>query len=262
MHLQSALLRTTFAAVALAAAQASMATTTTLTLLPAAAANVNGDTSTSAPGFPNSSWAAAGTAKSELYVQASSLFSSPVHVRDIASISYWTNKAGGAGDPDWTLLLYTAKLNDGNDSGSFYRSRLNSEPYFTQSAAIPANTWHEWSTGNAADSLRFYDQPRGGNFGTYNDPLLSDLKAGPVTWSNSTVWNYSEETISLFSLQTGSSWAAGFVGLVDGMTITLTNGDVGIVNLEAAATAVPEPASVALVGLALLAAGAARRRRA
>src|SRR4051812_29301328 len=246
MQRHHSLLATGIAAVALCAAQAALATTTTLTLLPSAASNVNGDASTSAPGFASGSWAAPGLGKSELYVAASSLFSSPVHVRDIASISYWTNKAGGAGDPDWTLLLYTARLNDGNDTGSFYRSRLNSEPYFTQSAAIPANTWHQWSTGSAADSLTFYDQPRGGNFGSYNDPLLSDLRSGPVTWSNSTVWNYSEETISLFSLQTGSAWANGFLGLVDGLTITLTNGDIGRVNLEAAATAIPEPASVAL----------------
>jgi hypothetical protein len=61
------------------------------------------------------------------------------------------------------------------------------------------------------------------------------------------MYDYGSDTISLFSLQTGSAWSNGFTGLVDGVTITLKNGDVGRINLEA----VPAPASV-VGGLALL----------
>ena len=216
---------------------------------------VAGNNSTAAPGFGSSSFQAAAITsgqKSEVYIPVSSLFASPVTIGDIQSISYWTNKGTTAADPDWTLLLYTKPTGTG-DSASWYKSRLNSEPYFTGTPSVTANTWHQWSTNDSTNPMRFYDQPRGGNFGTYTDPTLSDLKAGNVTWANSTTHDYSAEQLNLISLQTGSAWAPGFTGLVDGVTVTLTNGDVGYVNL------VPAPGAVALAGLAGLV-GLRRRR--
>jgi hypothetical protein len=226
---------------------------TSVTLLPGYAGNSNvaGNAGTSAPGFPTGSWQAPGTAqKSESYIPASALFSGPVTLNDIASISYWTNKATTAADVDWTFLIYTAKTNSG-DTGSFYHTRLNSEPYFSSTPVVPANTWHQWSSNDPNNPMRFYDAARSGTFGTYGDPTLAQLQAGPITWGNNTQYDYrtSADTISLFSLQTGSAWANGFTGLVDGLTITLTNGDVGIVNLEA--VPVPLPAA-AWAGLTLI----------
>lgn len=229
-----------------------------ITLDPSVASQVSGNTTTSAPGFANSSWQQTANAKAELYIGANSLFTGAVTVKDIASITYWTNKPGAAGDPDWTLLLYTAKTSTDN-SGSWYKSRLNAEPYFTNSTD-PANTWHEWSTGGT-NALKFYDQPRGGAYGTYSDPTLAQLQAGSVTWSTNNVsHDYSSEVISTFSLQTGSDWASGFQGLVDGLTITLKDDSsataldgsrVVNINLEATA-AVPEPSTLAIAGLGVL----------
>jgi hypothetical protein len=68
------------------------------------------------------------------------------------------------------------------------------------------------------------------------------------------------------SLQTGSAWAQGFSGLVDGLTLTLKDGEVARFDLsDGAAAVVPEPESMALmfVGLAgLLAASRGRKRAA
>jgi hypothetical protein len=229
----------------------------TLTLLPSdpTASNVVAGSS-NAPGFPTGSWASPGVGgKSEWYLPASALFSGPVTVNDIASISYWTNKPTTGADPDWTFYIYTAKQ---SGDPNFYHSRLNSEPLYT-SSIVPPNTWHEWSTNNGANSMRFYDANRnGGIFGTFADPTLAMLQGGPFTWPNSVSNNYGSEIISLFSLQTGSAWANGFTGQVDGLTITLKNGDIGIVNFESqvAPAAVPEPASLAVWSLIVAIGGA------
>jgi hypothetical protein len=239
----------TWILIAAVAAMASgvQAASTTVTLLPGAAVNTSGNAGTSAPGFGTGSWQAPGAgAKQEAYVPVGALFSGSVTIDDIASISYWTNKGTTAADVDWTFLIYTAKTGSG-DTGSFYHSRLNSEPYFTNTPSVTANTWHEWSTNDPSNPMTFYDQARSGNFGTYADPTLGDLQAGSVTWANNAQYDYGSDTVSLFSLQTGSAWSNGFTGLVDGVTITLKNGDVGRINLEA----VPAPASV-VGGLALL----------
>lgn len=243
-----------------------LASAGSITLYPSSASNVIGNSSTFAPGFPSGSWQAAAPtpgSKSELYVPASALFSTPVTISDISSISYWTNKPGNSGSPDWSFYIYTAKTGTG-DTGSFYHSRLTSEPYLTNtpSASDPANTWHEWSTNDPNNPMRFYDSNRdGGVFGTYTDPTLANLQSGPVTWPTSgTTYNYGGDTVSLFSLQTGSLWAYGFNGLVDGVTITLNNGDVGTINLEAAQP-VPEPSSLALFGFGSAALAGWRLRR-
>lgn len=223
-------------------------------------ANGNGS---AAPGFGTGSFQAAAGAgqKSEIYIPVSSIFSGAVHVGDIASISYWTNKSGTGGDVDWTFLMYT-KPTGSDDSAGWYKSRLNSEPYFTSSTVAP-NTWHEWSTAPGTNSMRFYDQPRSGNFGTYTDPTLAGLTAGPVLVNGN--WrDYRGEELNILSFQTGSAWANGFAGLLDGLTITLNDGSVGIVNFENTLTVVPLPGAAwagisGLVGLAGF--GSVRRRR-
>jgi len=251
-------------------ANAAMATSITLYPGDLGSTNVVGSPN-AAPGFPNSSWQAdttvASTAdnKSELYIPVAALFSGPVTVGDLASISYFTNKPGDAGSPDWTFLIYTAK--QAGDS-SFYHSRLNSEPYLTgtSDADDPANAWHQWST-DGSDPMRFYDANRdGGVYGTYTDPTLAQLTAGPVTWNgsgeNGTSHDYSGEDISYFSLQTGSAWADGFTGLLDGLQIKLTDGQVGTVNFESA-TPLPSAAwgGLVLCGMIGMTGGAKRLRR-
>ena len=231
------------------------------------AANVMGNGS-SAPGFGVSSWASDATgvgSKSEIYIPVNLLFSSAVTIGDISSISYWTNKSGGSGDPDWTFYLYTALQASGNEA-SWYHTRLNSEPYFTNTPAAndPANAWHQWSTNASSNPMRFYDAGRnGGLYGSYTDPTLADLQGGSINWHDyysgyaSNTVNYGRENLSLISLQTGSAWGNGFSGLVDGVTMTRKNGDVARVNLEA----VPEPSSIVLFVSMIGCVGMVIRRR-
>lgn len=207
----------------------------------------------SAPGFPVDSWAHDGSSsKSEFYLPPSVLFGHSITIGDLQSLSWWTKKPGNGTEPDWYLAIYTAKQNDGKDSGSWYRSRLNSEPYFTGSTVAP-NTWHKWASDDPSNPLRFFDQPRTGVFGTYTDPTLSAITSGPINWStywsgySNLNWDYSAETILYFSFQTGSGWSNGFTGMLDGFEVKLKNDEVGRVNFEV----VPEPSSL-LVGCGLL----------
>ena len=241
-------------AVVSACAFATTAMASAVTLYPSSpgVSAISGNSSTAAPGFGGGSFQESSSTKGEIYVSSVSLFGRKVSFGDIASVSYWTNKPGTSGSVDWSFYFYTAVQASG-DTGSFYHTRLVSEPLYSNAAPVAANTWHQWSSGGT-EAMRFYDQARDGNIqGVNSDPTLATLESGPYTWpSSGTTVDYRGELINLFSLQTGSAWSAGFLGLVDGLTITLRSGEIGTVNLEATAAAVPEPESIALLGIGML----------
>lgn len=240
---------------------ASSALADSVTLYPTGVPNTIGNTTTSAPGFAGESWQANATtagAKSEVYIPIGLLFSHAVSISDIKSISYWTNKPGASGDVDWGLYIYTNSSPGGipaGDSATWYRSRLTAEPYFsnTPTGSDPANTWHQWAT-NGSNPLLFYDSNRnGGLLGTYTDPTLATLQSGPVSWPAAQTHDYTGETIKYISFQTGSGWANGFTGLLDGLTVTLNDDEVGTANFEA--TPLPSVGSTGMVMLAALGLG-------
>ena len=249
----SAIARALTLASAFSFAPAIMASSITLLPTSPGVSAIAGNSSTSAPGFSSGSFKESSNTKGELYVTTAALFGHGVAFSDIASICYWTNKPGTSTSVDWSFYIYTNTTGSG-DSGSFYHTRLVSEPLYSNAAPIASNTWHQWTSGGN-EAMRFYDQARdGGIQGVNSDPTLATLESGPFTWPVSgTTVDYRNELIKFFSLQTGSAWSAGFQGLVDGLTVTLVSGEVGRVNLEAAAgAAVPEPESLALLGLGLV----------
>lgn len=235
----------------------------TLTVTPAEMPNTVGDLTTAPTGFGPDSLRQIPGPKAEFYVTPQILFGHSVTISQIQSVSWWTKK--DAGTVDWFLAIYTAQQGDAGDKGSFYRSRLNAEPSFSGKTSTPG-AWTQWSTDDATNPVKFSDQPRTGSFTA--SPTLAEIQAGPINWSSRigsgpSSWDYRNETVSLFSLQTGSAWSPTFNGYVDGLTVTLTNGEVGTVDFAAAAVAVPVPASalVGLTGMALVVLTGLRRNK-
>ncbi|PHQ82829.1 MAG: hypothetical protein COB69_00630 [Phycisphaera sp.] len=225
-----------------------------------------------APGFGTGSFQANGATKTAINMSPEILFGSGASftIDDIANISFWTKQTVLPSDPgtylNWYLEIYTATEADGQDD-SWYRKRINFEPYFSpdlSDANQPANSWVQWSTDASANQLRVFDANRGASgsvFGTYTDPFLTDLQAGPVNWStfnaaySSTPATYETDSVWFMAISTGSGWASGFDGQVDGVTVTLTNGQIATIDFEA----IPAPGAASLFALAGLA--VSRRRR-
>ncbi len=204
--------------------------------------SVIGNPTESAPGFGDGSWQASGV-KSNFYITPQDLFGHDVLVKDVASMSYWTNQFNSAGNSNWNLYIYTANSGVGDASG-WYRSRL----FAVADTGAPG--WDQWTTAG----LGFVDTVRGGGSATSN-LLWSSITAGSVTLMNGSTWDYSNEKIEYFSLQTDSG-AKTFTGLLDGLTVNLQDGETAGVNFEA-----PEPGTWSLIAIGLVLAGLVRRGR-
>lgn len=248
----------------------------------AGASDALGVPNNSAPGFSSGSFQANGNAKSAVRISADALFGSDssVTVGDLLALDYWTNQdVPASGTPvNWYIAMYTVadQINDDD----WYGRRLNFEPYFSANRQEADNQWEQWSTDGVGsgneNKLRVFDANRGDSgpvFGTYTDPFLSDLTSGQINWSDYSnayvddIFDYSDEEIWFIDISTGSSWAAGFDGLVDGFSISWNDGSgntlTSTVNLEARAVAVPAPPMLVLTLIAFGALGllSLQRRR-
>jgi hypothetical protein len=197
--------------------------------------NVVGVPNDAAPGFPFGSFASNGIAKTDIYFTPEVLFGRSVALSEIASISYWTKKGTThVLDPsDWFLAIYTKPYGGDLSAPTWYGDRIGSEPYFAINPSDPANTWNQWTTDDQNNQLRFFESTQGApgaNFGSYTDPIWADFVAGNALSGEA----YGSRDLLFISVQTGSSWAAGFTGQLDGLRIDLTDGSVANINFEAA----------------------------
>jgi len=216
------------------------ATATTIVVTPSTpvgALFVSGVAGDYVPGYESGSIAQNGGAtKTDMYFPPAVLFGRDVTLGEIARMSYWTKTgATHTADPrDWFLAIYTKPFT--GDYGTWYGTRIGSEPYFSANLSDPANTWNNWTTDGADNQLRFFESTQGApgaNFGSYADPHWNTFVAGN---SLGTSVPYAGQEVLFFSLQTGSAWTNGFTGKLDGLVIELTDGSTATVNFEPAST--------------------------
>lgn len=219
------------------AATAGAQTTTNIIVTPTSPVfttnNTTGVSGDSAPGFPFGSLSSNGIAKSDMYFTPEALFGRPVTMGEVASISYWTKKdATHAADPsDWFLNIYTKPYSGDVSTPAWYGDRIGAEPYFSIALNDPADTWNNWTTYGPENRLRFFESTAGApgaTFGSYTDPDWASFVAANAL---SGVPRAGQEVL-FFSVQTGSAWAAGFTGQLDGLRIVLMDGSIANINFE------------------------------
>lgn len=225
------------ALLALVAVPAMAATTKNLIYTPATLGLVNvvGVSSDSAPGYSTGSFTPANTTgpKSEIYISPNDLFDREITLGDIKSISYWTKTSSiHSVDPrDWYLVIYTKPYSD-QIGGGWYGTRIGSEPYFSENINDIANTWNKWSTESGSNQLRFFESTYG-YFGSYTDPHWASFVTGnSLAGVRGSGVSYSNQPVLWFYIGTGSAWANGFTGKVDGFRVELNDNSVATINLE------------------------------
>jgi nitrous oxidase accessory protein NosD len=145
------------------------------------------------------------------------VFGRDVAVGELYDITYHTKKDDThVADPaDWFCQMYT----NGTAHG-WYGERINSEPYFSENLTETPGEWTKWATtAGEPNRLRFFDSNL--SMGSYTDGFLQDMTNDQF---------YAPQTIMLFGLGTGSAWAEGFDGKLDGLTIELISGEKATIN--------------------------------
>lgn len=185
-------------------------------------------------GFGPDSWQGPASGKSNWHARyladgdaLSALFpddAATLTIADLAEISYYTNRPSGTpAGRDWWIQIYTRPTGVG-DNASWHHDRFIND--FADHATIDIWTQHSTSSGMTFDS--------NGLNGPEGEMTLAEMIAA-----------HGDELIEMISVQTDSGWN-GFDGFMDGLVITLTNGNVGRVNFEGvgaapALTIAPDP---------------------
>lgn len=215
------------------------ATSTTIVLTDPVAVGSTGTATTDEAYIGIGSWANNG-AKLGLNMTPDGLFGYDFGISDIADISYHTFKNTAQNGVNFYINIYTDP--DGiDDDASWYGHRITFEPLYAYNFNDALGVWNTWTTSSGTNQVTAFDSNHT-VIGFYNGPTLADLQAGSLDWgtyptSGSTdVIDYSGESVKFIVLDTGNPWAASFVGYVDGITISLTNGDSATVDLDIALT--------------------------
>ena len=160
-------------------------------------------------------------------------------VADIGEISYWLYESSALDPSDIYLNIYTRPEGDGDDTVSWYDSRLQALPSDANdgSPSFTPGEWNEFSTASgASNTLAWTDGGRSGLDFTLPLPTLDDVQTGPIDWSTygpslSTTHDYRDEEVLALSLQVASN-NTDLEAYIDDVTVTLTSGETLRLDLE------------------------------
>ena len=159
-------------------------------------------------------------------------------VEEIQDISYWLYESNALDQSDIYLNIYTRPENDGNDSASWYDSRLQALPQEANrgSPNFTPGEWNEFTTKTgASNTLTWADTAREGKDFTQDLPTLNQVQNGTLDWSNwgagqSFSHDYRDEEVMALSLQAGSGETVE--AYIDDITVELTSGETVTYDLE------------------------------
>jgi len=164
------------------------------------------------------------------------LFDRRFMIAEIAEIAFYTLKFAEQDGVNFYMNLYTEPYIDGD--ADWYGHRLTLEPMHANNFRDTLDNWTEWSTAPGINQLTFYDSNHG-PAGFAGAPTLDRMVLGSIDWPMLTptgrgIIDYSDQYVKLIVIDTGNPWAEDFEGYVDAISLTLTDGEQVVINLDAA----------------------------